>query len=440
MKSGLRTPELNGKQDGERGVSLNLERFLESLEIQGFSLRPAGFFNVEGGDAALSTSFFPWCDSCLEFLGPALSPCEECGRGPGRFIRVPAGDGDGVYVVFEIFEAARPKFAVGAIVIFDNRYGIADAIRDPILQQRLPMVSNYLFEDQLSAFGVALGSLESTNQILFSDANAGTDSRDAAVDVRFDVPQTLTAYALVQQVSSDPDAEADRLVEEAGMDRESVMEMLQSLVQVSSQVRDMPKGYGTLPEISIRGLLVLTDEANSKLKLQPKSFDLDWETLTGQFMGKVGTSHIQPMGAAAIWFNALLAREVDRAAGEVNDDEAKQLLFDMWTWAYQGAVNGDGDCASLLTNAYKPSQSEVVELLERRGLLTAAETFIATGLVGDLQVGPGVRSEESGTPAPSSLESSPRDSSQPQANFCGECGSKFASEMDKFCSECGSQR
>lgn len=419
---------------------MNLESVLGSLEVQGLSLRPAGFFNVEGGDAALSTSYFPWCDSCLEFLGPALSPCKECGRGPGKFIRIPAGDGDGVYVVFEIFEAARPKFSVGAIVIFDHRYEIADAVRDPILQQRLPIVSKVLFKNQLSAFGVALGSLEPTNQILFSDANAGTDSRDASVDVRFEVPQALTAYALLEQVSSDPDAEADRLVEEAGMERALVMEMLQSLAHVSSQLSDMPKGYGELPEISIRGFLVLTDEADSKLKLQPKAFELDWETLTGQFMGKVGTSHIQPMGTAAIWFNALLAREVDRAAGEVNDDEAKKLLFDIWTWAYQGVINGDGDCASLLTNDYKPSQSEVLELLERRGLLTAAKKFMATGLVGELQVGLGVLSEQPGNPDPSSLDASPRKSSQPQANFCGGCGSKFASELDKFCTECGSQR
>lgn len=434
------SPGMIGKHHRERGVIVNLESVLESLEIHGLSLRPAGFFNVEGGDAALSTSYFPWCDSCLEFLGPALSPCEECGRGPGKFIRIPAGDGDGVYVVFEIFEAARPKFGVGAIVIFDHRYGIADAIRDPILQQRLPIVSKDLFENQLSAFGVALGSLEPTNQILFSDANAGTDSRDASVDVRFEVPQALTAYALLEQVSSDPDAEADRLVEEAGMERALVMEMLQSLAHVSSQLSDMPKGYGELPEISIRGFLVLTGEADSKLKLQPKAFELDWETLTGQFMGKVGTSHIQQMGAAAIWFNALLARELDRAAGEVNDDEAKQLLFDIWTWAYQGVVNGDTDCVDLLRNAYEPTPEEVVELLERRGMFDAAERFRTTGFVGEVQVGSKALSQVS---SKSSLtKSNPRQDDGPRdlANFCGECGTKFQRMEAKFCSECGERR
>lgn len=419
---------------------MNLESVLDSLEIHGLSLRPAGFFNVEGGDAALSTSYFPWCDSCLELLGPALSPCEECGRGPGKFIRIPAGDGDGVYVVFEIFEVARPKFGVGAIVIFDHRYGIADAIRDPILQQRLPIVSKDLFENQLSAFGVALGSLEPTNQILFSDANAGTDSRDASVDVRFGVPQALTAYALLQQVSSDPDAEADRLVEEAGMERALVMEMLQNLAHVSSQLSDMPKGYGELPEISIRGFLVLTDEADFKLKLQPNAFELDWETLTGQFMGKVGTSHIQQMGGAAIWFNALLARELDRAAGEVNDDEAKQLLFDIWTWAYQGVINGDTDCVDLLRNAYEPTPEEVVELLERRGMFDAAERFRTTGLVGEVQVGSKALSQTSSET--SFTKSNPRQDDGPRdhANFCGECGTKFQRMEDKFCSECGERR
>jgi hypothetical protein len=146
------------------------------------------------------------------------------------------------------------------------------------------------------------------------------------------------------------------------------------------------------------------------------------------------------MAAAAIWFNALLALEQDRAAGDVDSDEAKRLLFNTWTWAYQGVINGDADCTPLLTNAYKPTESEVVELLERRGLLTAAQEFMETGIVGELQVGPGVRSEQSGNPALSSPDAAARNSSQPRANFCGECGTKFESELDNFCSECGSPR
>ena len=74
---------------------MNLKSVLAAFEKNALTLRPAVFFNVEGGDAVLATEYFEWCDSCLEYLGPTSSSCEECGRAPGKFLRVPAGDGDG---------------------------------------------------------------------------------------------------------------------------------------------------------------------------------------------------------------------------------------------------------------------------------------------------------------------------------------------------------
>jgi hypothetical protein len=71
--------------------------------------------------------------------------------------------------------------------------------------------------------------------------------------------------------------------------------------------------------------------------------------------------------------NAMLAREWDRHAGDVSDDEAKRLLFDVWTWAYQGITSGDPDCLPLVKNGYQASNEEIADLLRRRGQFDRAE-------------------------------------------------------------------
>lgn len=419
---------------------MDLSAVLEAIQLNNLDLRPAGFFNVEGGDAALGSEYFTWCDSCLDQLGPITASCDECGRRPDNFLRVPAGDGDGVYVVFELFDSAAPRYAVGALVIFDNNYEIANAVRDSIMEERVPSAPFALIKKRGNTNVIDLGVMPPTTRVLFSDGMAGVDSKFAMVDVDFGSEQKLNVYGMIEQVSSNIRDEVNRLGRDAGMDRETVLTMLQSLVETSQAVRDMPKGYGTLPEVLFRGLLITQEVLAQKLELRTEKVALDWEELTGQYLGKICTSHQQTMEAAAVWFNVLLHREFDRAAGDVPSEEGKRLLFNMWTWVYQGLHNFDDDCRQLVNNAYLPAKGEVLELLGRRGLAQAAQDFLSSGKIGDFAIP--VASESHSLPADrkASSEILNASSGTSLAKFCGGCGTKFERESDKYCSECGESR
>jgi hypothetical protein len=87
------------------------------------------------------------------------------------------------------------------------------------------------------------------------------------------------------------------------------------------------------------------------------------------------------MTDSVIWQNAMLAREWDRAAGgDIDNDTAKILLFDLWTWLYQGRELGSEDCANYLKNfKYQPTVEEQIYLLVRRGMYSAAAAINPSG-------------------------------------------------------------
>lgn len=419
---------------------MNLAEVLDRIERQKLLLRPAGFFNVEGGDAAAATDYFRWCDSCLDILGPVSKLCQDCGRKPGEFIRVPAGDGDGVYVVFELYAPTSPESGLGALVIFDNQYEIANSVRDQILEESMPVPPIDLFLKRGNVTLTSLGHMAASDKILISDGSAGKDSKSATVDVQLGRKESLLAFAFGEQVSSDIEDEATRLEVEVGMDRGSVLAMLEDLFESSQALTDTPKGYGSLPEISFRGLLILPDHLSESLGLEAVNTQLDWDALTGQFMGKICTSHAQTMDAAAVWFNVLLHREIQRAAGDVSIYERVRLLFNMLTWVYHGLHNLDNECRPLLNNAYLPTNDVVVDLLKRRGLFEAAEEFLRSGKIGHSVIPIAGSSGNSFADLPRSSETLLGVSTKSVAKFCGECGTKFETDSDKYCSECGTPR
>ena len=71
-----------------------------------------GFIDIEGGHVGVAGK---WLDTCTNCSSQTL--CKDCGRKPSNYLQVRAGDGDGVYSVFELhFE----QLAVGAFVILDE--------------------------------------------------------------------------------------------------------------------------------------------------------------------------------------------------------------------------------------------------------------------------------------------------------------------------------
>ncbi|MFM1784719.1 MAG: hypothetical protein RLZZ579_996, partial [Actinomycetota bacterium] len=128
-----------------------------------------------------------------------------------------------------------------------------------------------------------------------------------------------------------------------------------------------------------------------------------------------------------IWMNVLLAREYDRAAPEnLGFEETKELLFESWTWAYQGLVNGDQDCVNYINgNSYKATNQEIAELLTRRGLFSAAEEYLSKSGIGAT------------TPLSKKSEGLSEVKTVP-TKFCSNCGARLVDLKARFCSSCGS--
>lgn len=447
----------------------DLSGLLQKLKTEGFEFRTKGFFNVEGGEAAVATRYLEWCDEHSLHAGPMSSECDSCHRGPRNYHKVPAGDGDGVYVVFELFHGRKPTKSLGAITIFDSSYGIAQQIRSQVEQEVFPQFP----EEAVGQFGQAkpilLGNLEATSAIFLSDAGAGLDSKHATVDVQLAGGAELTVFAFLEPAPTDRDEVIRNFAQAWGKDEASVARAVErSLAESEFLAKELGRDLSEpFPAYHFRALLVLDSELATKIQLEPQELIEDWELFAIQLAGAVVSAHQRPMHESTIWVNALLAREADRVAGDVSEEEAKRLLFDLWTWAYQGLLAGNEDWRELLKNSYQATNEEISELLRRRGQYQLADELLRTGSLPGLEV----TTESSATQQPPSsftksnpgglygssdaslLQQDESSLSHEQAisagypsqtymvrEFCGNCGAKFKRAEDKFCSECGEMR
>lgn len=436
---------------------------ITGLIASGYSFRVRGFFNVEGGQAGISNMFHEWCDCMSMRPGPAVA-CESCTRKPRNYVSLPAGDGDGIYVVAEILDASSVGQVAGAIAVFDNQYRIANAVRAAIEIDSVPEYPIDLTLLFTEARPLALGSLENKGIVLFADSGSGLNPRDAVVDVHIAEDKRLSVFSFVEEVSTDPQEWVERLCLEQGQELEATERaMVRSLAMGESIFESMGIDRPfSLPPMIPRALLFLDENASKLVRLDDQYLVDDWDLLGGQFAGSVGSSHTKAMGVSTVWMNALLAIEWDRVAGEDLDyEETKRLLFDSWTWAYQGAIMDDDDCRNIITrNQYRATPEEVAEMLRRRGLFEAADNALA-GEMPDLGLDVISGESPSGTTLGSALTttsggltktssglglsatpSAPEETapSGRPAKFCSQCGTAFTSESAKFCSGCGAAR
>ena len=427
---------------------------IQSLISSGHSFRVRGFINVEGGQVGLANKFHEWCDCMSMRPGPA-EKCEECGRAPGNYVSLAAGDGDGIYVVAEILAGVGDGQVVGAMAVFDNQYRTASFVRSAVEHETVPeypMDLALLFSE---ARPLALGSLANTGILLFADSGAGLNPRDAVVDVHISPEKQLSVFGFVESVSTDPDEWVKRLCEAQGQEPDATdramvrgMAMGQSLFESAG----INQPY-SLPPIIHRVIMVLDERASESVNLHDQYVVDDWNLLGAQFAGSVGSSHAQGMAVSTVWMNALLAREWDRVAGDDLDyEETKRLLFESWTWAYQGVLLDDDDCRRMISvNRYRATPEEVSDMLRRRGLVEEADK----ALLGDLpDIGDGPSRTEPVAPTGSSgltktggglgggLGGSAEQTVGPTsvAKFCVQCGTAFSNETAKFCSNCGTAR
>ena len=131
-----------------------------------------GMFNVEGGNASVSSRIFGDCDGACYFRSPYLG-CGTCARTLTNFNEVAAGMGDGVYPALSLLDRSDEPRCVGGIALFQDafanlsRAGFAGTL-GPILSRGAPMI---------------LGRIHSDGELYFSDSSTTYDSADLIVDV-----------------------------------------------------------------------------------------------------------------------------------------------------------------------------------------------------------------------------------------------------------------
>lgn len=142
----------------------------------------SGNFNVESGNGAVKTQYFPYCECHLDPAMIGVWSCPECGRTSATSLTFPTGHGDGVYPVFTLEDSAgHPS---GAIACFTQKWAIG-------LDDKSLSPSQITSE----ASPIWVGTVRADGRLLFSEAGAGRDDSDVTVDVAIqDEPHDVIAW------------------------------------------------------------------------------------------------------------------------------------------------------------------------------------------------------------------------------------------------------
>ena len=359
---------------------MSLGNLLHRIDEAGLDLRIQGFFNVESGGFGISNDFYPHCDCVSAVLGD--DECRECERWFANFTSFPSGDGDGIYVAAAIVHPSEPNKTLGLLAIFDYRYQMAAQARQMIENEQVPDFPIDLAMQFEDALAYKLGGLVVKDTLLIGDKHFSQNSSYAVVDFPNPVQGGYKCFVYCQEVDPSPEATLARLVQTQGLDPARTEREIQVCAATFERFREelgLPEGSNSQPDISVRAAIALSDELAHLV--EQDEFDIeDLDLLSAQFSyGSVVTSHQHQMTDSVIWQNAMLAREWDRAAGDIDNDTAKVLLFNLWTWLYQGRELGSEDCANYLKNfKYQPTVEEQTYLLMRRGLYSAAAAINAS--------------------------------------------------------------
>lgn len=179
----------------------------------------SGFIDIEGGSVGISGKWFETCSNCY-----SKTSCSTCGRKSTNSFQLRAGDGDGIYSVFEIcFE----EKAVGALLILDD-IGYAPAVMERIestnqikdddpdalaefykefykdfynsiseFDQSLPM--HYLGEIRVDENPIYMQGEDPAGILIFGEAGEGKDSIHSLVTLNNIVPGNYRSFVFAHR-------------------------------------------------------------------------------------------------------------------------------------------------------------------------------------------------------------------------------------------------
>ena len=154
----------------------------------------AGSFNVEGGNAAVSSQYFEGCD-CYA-LPRDGGPCSLCGRDDANSQTCASGQGDGVYPVFVLEDSTHRVHGAVAAFVEEWALGIENKSKSPK-------------ELADHASPVRVGAIETSGTVLFNEAITGWNNRDITVDVslpagHYEIVAWLAAVPVLQANGMEP--------------------------------------------------------------------------------------------------------------------------------------------------------------------------------------------------------------------------------------------
>jgi hypothetical protein len=363
---------------------VTLGRLLKTINQNNIELRPQGFFNTENGRFTVSNSYFDSCDCHIETLGQFT--CLECGRGSDlSSVTFPSGDGDGIFVAFEIVllpdAPGQADMKIGMIALFDYQYQIATHARQAIAAQTLPDFPFELASQFADCRALEIGTIAVDKTLLIGNGSFSSNPSEAVVDFPRILDGNYKCIAYCEEVDASVDGTAERLSRTQGLDEESAARIARITEKTFERMaQDEPgvsPGVNPFPPFIPRAVVVVLEAAKSLIE-KDEIFNVDWDLLNAQFRyGKVDLSHKEEKTNAAIWENALLAREYDRDAGECSDAEALRLHFNLRTWLYQGRERGEENCINYLEKLkYEPTDDEEIYLYMRRGMRSSAAKYL----------------------------------------------------------------
>jgi hypothetical protein len=363
---------------------MTLGRLLKTIKQNNIELRPQGFFNTENGRFTVSNRFFDACECHIENLGQFS--CLECGRGADlSAVSFPSGDGDGIFVAFEIVllpdAPGQADMKIGFIAMFDYQYQIATYARNAIAAETLPDFPFELANQFADCLALEIGTVAVDKTLLIGDGSFSSNPQEAVVDFPGILDGNYKCIAYCEEIDASVDGIAERLSRTQGLPEESAARIARiagkTFEQMAQDEPGVSPGVNPFPPFVPRAIVVVLEGAGSLIE-KDEILNPDWDLLKAQFRyGKVDLSHKESKTNAAIWENALLAREYDRAAGECSDAVALRLHFNLRTWLYQGRERGEENCINYLEKLkYEPTDDEEIYLYMRRGMQSAAAKYL----------------------------------------------------------------
>jgi hypothetical protein len=332
---------------------------LKALDKDKSNFFLAGLLNIESGDISVRTrrynektdsdDEFRECPDCssVEENRVFFVDCKSCGKAKENYFWLKSGDGDGVYVAFQIFrldESTGESVAVGLAAVFMPTDVFAQPLVEGALKNALDLSEpieafaflTELLEDfgDLAAFEVTSFNVENGEGVFLADKNALVDTFDAIIGLAFDDHPDdaiqLSFLAFSEAIGS------------------------QSMGPYPNEVSPRPR---VLIGLDSSWLATQGFQATMKRPDSPDIFQ-DW-IMTG-----IESSHIEPMADVCAWFNFKINKAMEKHNYAAS-------------WLLQGAIHGDEDCINEIScyEEYFSDSEWIKTWLEQRHQYSAVLDF-----------------------------------------------------------------